>query len=201
MLKKKKQSGQSHSTSPRKCSRSGASAPSQAEFNGSPESRTRRRETRRELRFGFLPAYIAPPKLHYNYGSGRRRRHCTHCTHPVPPPADPPSTVVEKECCGSILIQDRQPGLLIWECDVKSRKSVIQVTILCNSNSTQALNVVINGREKVRMKIQPGNTSNYIGEDVHTVSVSVDESKELPYVEGRYSITTTLQMKQPKPFR
>ncbi len=112
---------------------------------------------------------------------------------PVKPCHKIKEIVIEKECCGNVLFQGKQPEFLIWEADVDSQTTIAQVSVFSNATSTDALNVDINGEEQKRIVVLPGNTSNFIGQDVKSVKVSV-EGNDFTYVEGKYVISTTLQL-------
>ncbi|WP_326072542.1 S-Ena type endospore appendage [Paenibacillus alba] len=112
---------------------------------------------------------------------------------PVDPPIPSPSIVVEKECCGNILIQGIQPPFLIWEADVDAAITVAQLSIYCDSSSTDALEVEIEGAEKKHLSVSPGNTNNYIGQGITSIRISSKE-QTMTYVEGKYVISTTLQL-------
>ncbi|WP_341277911.1 S-Ena type endospore appendage [Paenibacillus sp. FSL H8-0537] len=112
---------------------------------------------------------------------------------PVKPCKNANDIVIEKECCGNVLIQGKQPEFLIWEADVDSQTTIAQISIFSDAASTDALNVDINGDELKRIIVLPGNTSNFIGQGVKSVRLSV-QGNDFTYVEGKYVISTTLQL-------
>ncbi|MNQ78855.1 hypothetical protein D3C85_937770 [compost metagenome] len=126
------------------------------------------------------PARPCPPPKHHHY-------------HPLPSQAQ--LTTINKECCGNILLQGNQPGFRIWEMDVDSRIEVAQISIFSNASSTQALEVDIETNEvdNKRLSIPPGSTINFIGQCVKAITVS-SLGDEMGYVEGKYVISTTLQI-------
>ncbi|WP_256758287.1 S-Ena type endospore appendage [Cohnella sp. WQ 127256] len=115
---------------------------------------------------------------------------------PVTPVLQPQKLVVERECCGNILLEGNQPGFLIWESDVQSNVTVTQISVYCDSSSTDSLQLEIDGEEKRNMYVPVGNTANFIGQGVHTISISSKGNTTMSLVEGKYVITTTLQLKE-----
>ncbi|ANY69098.1 hypothetical protein BBD42_23395 [Paenibacillus sp. BIHB 4019] len=92
-----------------------------------------------------------------------------------------------------MLVQGKQPEFLIWEADVDSQTTIAQISVFSNATSTDALNIDINGEEQKRIVVLPGNTSNFIGQGVKSVKISV-QGNDFTYVEGKYVISTTLQL-------
>ncbi|OAS14971.1 S-Ena type endospore appendage [Paenibacillus oryzisoli] len=136
------------------------------------------------------PEWNLNPKLIYN----PMVRPCPppkppHC-HPLPPP-----TTINKECCGNILLQGNQPGFRIWEMDVDSKIEVAQISIYSSASSTQALEVDIETDvvDNKRLSVPPGSTVNFIGQGVKAITIS-SLGDEMGYVEGKYVISTTLQI-------
>ncbi|WP_407871809.1 S-Ena type endospore appendage [Paenibacillus sp. P36] len=119
--------------------------------------------------------------------------------YPIPlPSTDPPvktvsNLVVNKECCGNILIQGEQPGFYIWESDVDSNITIAQISIFSSSSSTQALEVKVDGTESKILSVPPGSTINFIGQGTKSIYISA-QATEMTYVEGKYVISTTLQV-------
>ncbi|NOU68318.1 hypothetical protein GC096_30265 [Paenibacillus sp. LMG 31461] len=138
------------------------------------------------LKFIYKPVVkpCPPPKHH-------------HC-HPPPPP--PPLTTINKECCGNILLQGNQPGFRIWEIDVESKIEVAQISIFSSSSSTQAMEVDIETHDgdNKRLSVPPGSTINFIGQSVKAIAIS-SLGDEMSYVEGKYVISTTLQIESEHP--
>ncbi|GKU79446.1 hypothetical protein L3i20_v238430 [Paenibacillus sp. L3-i20] len=62
-----------------------------------------------------------------------------------------------------------------------------------NSNSTEALEVLIKGDERRRLYVPPGSTTNYIGQGITSVKIPT-QGNESTYIEGKYVISTTLQL-------
>ncbi|CAH1205193.1 hypothetical protein PAECIP111891_02705 [Paenibacillus allorhizoplanae] len=123
-----------------------------------------------------------------------------HC-HPSPPPTPPaPLTTINKDCCGNILLQGNQPGFRIWEIDVESKIEVAQISIYSSSSSTQAIEVDIETdyADNKRLSIPPGSTINFIGQGVRAIDIS-SLRDEMAYVEGKYAISTTLQIQSEHP--
>lgn len=115
-----------------------------------------------------------------------------------PDPVKPPSNIiVEKECCGNLLIQGVQPGFQIWQSDVESNLIVAQITIYCSPASTEAIEVEALGDERKHMYIPPGNTTNFVGQGIKLIKVLTQGNKHT-YVEGKYNISTTIHL-QPNP--
>jgi len=114
---------------------------------------------------------------------------------PIPPCVDPISrnTIVEKECCGNLLIQGNQTEFPIWENDGGSNIKVVQITIYSSPTSTDPLDVEIVGTDTKQMHVPPGNTINYIGHDIKSVKVSA-AGNEFKYVEGKFVISTTIEL-------
>ncbi|MZQ83065.1 hypothetical protein GQF01_13205 [Paenibacillus sp. 5J-6] len=104
-----------------------------------------------------------------------------------------PNLVVDKECCGNILMQGQQPGFYIWETDVDSHITIAQISIFSSSSSTNALEVRIDGTESKILSVPPGSTINFIGQGTKSIFISV-LATEMTYVEGKYVISTTLQV-------
>ncbi|UKS28898.1 hypothetical protein LOZ80_08220 [Paenibacillus sp. HWE-109] len=162
----------------------------------------KKRCEKQEPRRPVFPVYPCPPKrMHIK----KRNRNCylsPPCFRPVDPvnpvdPVDPGksqiSTVVDKECCGNIMLQGKQPGFIIWENDVDANMSVVQISIFSNSNSSEALEVEVEGETRKTMFVPPGSTTNLIGKGITSVKI-VTQGNELSYVEGKYVISTTLQI-------
>ncbi|MGO4185798.1 S-Ena type endospore appendage [Paenibacillus sp. MCAF9] len=99
--------------------------------------------------------------------------------------------LVEKECCGNILLQGNLTGLQIWETDIEAKVKLAQITIYSSPSSTDPLEVEIVGTETKLMIVPPGNTVNFIGEGIKSVKVSA-KGNELLYIEGKYVISTTI---------
>lgn len=141
------------------------------------------------------PIFPCPPKRCH-----RPRPKPRPC--PIPPCVDPVkqpcNCIVEKECCGNILIQGNQTGFNIWETDIESEIKVVQITIYSSSSSTDTLDVEIEGSETKHMNVPPGNTINFIGQGIKSVKVSAAEN-ELKYIEGKYVISTTIELNHQKP--
>lgn len=143
-----------------------------------------------------FPIFPCPPKRCH-------RKRPRPCPIPIPVPCcidpiDPvkPNIPVEKECCGNLLIQGGQPAFQIWENDVDSKISVVQITIYSFSSSTESIEVEIDGDEIKHMTVPPGNTTNFIGHGIKTVKVSA-KGNEHAYVEGKYVISITLHLPDP----
>jgi hypothetical protein len=121
-----------------------------------------------------------------------------HC-HLPPPPA--PLTTINKECCGNILLQGNQSGFRIWEIDVESKIEVAQISIYSSSSSTQAIEVDIetHDADNKRLSVPPGSTVNFIGQGVKAIAIS-SLGDEMSYVEGKYAISTTLQIESEHPW-
>lgn len=132
------------------------------------------------------PIFPPPPKRCH-----KRRPRPRPC--PVPIIQDP-NLVIEKESCGNILIQGNQPGFHIWESNVEACISVTQVSIYSNPNSTDAIEVEINGDEKKQLVVLPGNTISFLGQGITSVIVST-KGNELTYVEGKYAISYTIDLR------
>lgn len=114
------------------------------------------------------------------------------------PSIDPPikyasNLVVDKECCGNILIQGQQAGFYIWEMEVDSNITIAQISIFSSSSSTQELEVKVDGTESKILSVPPGSTINFIGQGTKSIYISV-QATEMTYVEGKYVISTTLQI-------
>lgn len=120
---------------------------------------------------------------------------------PIPPvPPIPPTRceqLIDKECCGSILVQGVQPSFQIWQSGVECYANIIQVSVYSSGNSTNPLIVDIVGEEDRQFVIQPGNTVNFIGRSIHIVRVSVQNANEFSYVEGKYVVSTSLHTHNP----
>lgn len=117
---------------------------------------------------------------------------------PIHSRQEPFDFVVEKDCCGSILIQDKKQDFQIWEFEVESSIiSLIQISVFSNANSTHPLIVEIECAEKIRVYVPPGNTTNFIGQNIHAIKVFTESNEEDLYVEGKYTITSTIQLKVP----
>ncbi|MBH5317861.1 hypothetical protein I6N90_08605 [Paenibacillus sp. GSMTC-2017] len=91
------------------------------------------------------------------------------------------------------MLQSNQPAFTIWEIDVDSNITVAQVSFYLNSNSTEALEVLIKGEEKKRLYVPPGSTTNYIGQGIRSIKIP-NQGNEQTYIEGKYVISTTLQL-------
>jgi hypothetical protein len=120
-------------------------------------------------------------------------------TYPIKVPTiDPPTKgssnlVVDKECCGNILMQGQQSGFYIWETDVDSTITIAQISIFSSSSSTQAIEVKVDGTESKILSVPPGSTINFIGQGTKSIFISV-QATEMTYVEGKYVISTTQQV-------
>ncbi|WP_144406969.1 S-Ena type endospore appendage [Paenibacillus sp. IHBB 10380] len=153
----------------------------------------KKRSGNRERTRRFSPVFPCPPKPCHRQRSEPRRCTIPHCIHPADPAKHPSKFVVEKDCCGNILIQGKQLGFQIWEIDVESNINVAQISIYSNSMSTDALEVEIDGAERKYMYVPPGSTTNFIGQGIKSIKIS-SQGNELTYVEGRYVISTTFQL-------
>ncbi|OPH47128.1 hypothetical protein BC351_11500 [Paenibacillus ferrarius] len=71
--------------------------------------------------------------------------------------------------------------------------AVAQLSIYCDSASTDALEVEIEGAEKKHLSVSPGNTNNFIGQGITSIRISSKE-QAMTYVEGKYVVSTTLQL-------
>ncbi|WP_209859932.1 S-Ena type endospore appendage [Paenibacillus shirakamiensis] len=109
------------------------------------------------------------------------------------PYAWPPSHVVEKECCGNILITDQQSHIQIWEMEVNSLNTLVQLSLFSSPGSTDVLNVDIQGLDKKELTVTPGNTVNFIGQSIHSIRLSAHGDKQM-YIEGKYVVSTTVQI-------
>lgn len=110
-----------------------------------------------------------------------------------PPTKCAPNLVVDKECCGNILMQGQQSGFYIWETDVDSNITIAQISIFSSSSSTQPLEVRVDGTESKILTVPPGSTINFIGQGTKSIFISV-QATEMTYIEGKYVISTTLQV-------
>lgn len=79
--------------------------------------------------------------------------------------------------------------------DVDSKIEVAQISIYSSSSSTQALEVDIETDvvDNKRLSVPPGSTINFIGQSVKAITIS-SLGDEMGYVEGKYVISTTLQI-------
>lgn len=153
----------------------------------------------------FYPVFPRPPKCHHRHRPMPCSCRVPHCVDPVCPiippkpcdPVDPPKPssrlIIEKECCGNILIQGNQPAIQIWAAEVDTNITVVQVGIYCNSTSTDVLEVEIMGEENQHISIPPGNTSNFVGMGITSINVS-SQDHHLTFVEGKFNISTTLHL-------
>ncbi|BFT70955.1 hypothetical protein PAENIP36_23970 [Paenibacillus sp. P36] len=91
------------------------------------------------------------------------------------------------------MIQGEQPGFYIWESDVDSNITIAQISIFSSSSSTQALEVKVDGTESKILSVPPGSTINFIGQGTKSIYISA-QATEMTYVEGKYVISTTLQV-------
>ncbi|WP_138751037.1 S-Ena type endospore appendage [Paenibacillus sinopodophylli] len=98
--------------------------------------------------------------------------------------------ILEKECCGNLLIQGNQAEHEIWATDMEAKKNVVQISITTSSSSTDMLYVKIIGKKKHQMKVTAGNTSTFVGHDVQSVIVCV-QGNEQTYIDGKYAISAS----------
>ncbi|NQX57457.1 hypothetical protein HQN88_01125 [Paenibacillus qinlingensis] len=77
---------------------------------------------------------------------------------------------------------------------MESKIEVAQISVYSSSSSTQAIEVDIEtDADNRRLSVPPGSTINFIGQCVKAVDIST-LSDEMSYVEGKYVISTTLQI-------
>ncbi|WP_343223639.1 S-Ena type endospore appendage [Paenibacillus oenotherae] len=117
----------------------------------------------------------------------------SHCKDPVDPAKKPGNRLVEKECCGNLLIQGKQPGFQIWGAAVELGNRVAQISVYSNPTSTDILEVEIEGTEKGHLYVPPGNTVNFLSQGIQSVKISV-QGNEHTYVEGKYVVSITLDL-------
>lgn len=150
------------------------------------------------------PVFPRPQKCYHRHRPILCSCRAPHCVYPVCPivppipcdPVDPPNPsryIVEKECCGNILIQGNQPAIQIWSAEVDTNTTVVQIGIYCNTTSTDILEVEIRGKENEHISIPPGNTSNFVGVGITSVNVS-SQDHHLTFVEGKFNISTTVHL-------
>ncbi|WP_090573165.1 S-Ena type endospore appendage [Paenibacillus sp. OV219] len=112
---------------------------------------------------------------------------------PIDPVKPANNIIIDKECCGSILIQGVQPDFHIWENDVIAMINLVQISITSSASSTQSLEVLIVGSEQKKMTVPPGSTINYIGQRIHAVIIP-SQGDEFTYVEGRFAISISIKL-------
>nr|WP_322348802.1 S-Ena type endospore appendage [Paenibacillus albus] len=160
------------------------------------------------------PVFPCPPKNHRRCVPVKEMRSISYCPPPQPPPSPPTpppplppiipvipidpvkpanNIIIDKECCGSILIQGVQPDFQIWENDVIAMINLVQISITSSASSTQPLEVLIEGNEQKKLTVPPGSTINYIGQRVLAVIIP-SQGNELTYVEGRYAISISIRL-------
>ncbi|WP_438351094.1 S-Ena type endospore appendage [Paenibacillus sp. FA6] len=155
-------------------------------------NKKKRCENRRRSRRCF-PIFPCPPKRCQRQRPKPRPRPIPQCIVPLEPEKYPSNLIVEKECCGNILIQGIQPVFQIWETDIDSNISVVQISIYSNPSSTDTLEIEINSEERKLLYIPPGNTTNFVGQGIKSIMISSQGSNST-YIEGKYNILTTFQL-------